>query len=198
MTNIAIIYHSTYGHTKLQAEAVLRGAQGMPAVSAKLYTVEEATARLDELDAADAIIFGCPTYMGSMSAGMKAFIEVAAKKWFTLAWKDKVAGAFTNSSSFSGDKLNTLIGLMINAMQHGMVFVGLGLLPSANKPTAMDTLSGPGPDAHNRVGSSIGPMATSFQVKPPSAPGPGDLETAELYGARVAGVTAQLLRGRNT
>lgn len=196
MTNIAIIYHSTYGHTKLQAEAVFHGAQGVPSISAKLYTVEEAATHIDELDAADAIIFGCPTYMGSMSAGMKTFIEVAAKKWYTLAWKDKVAGAFTNSSSFSGDKLNTLVGLMINAMQHGMVFVGLGLLPSANKPKDMELITGPGPDAHNRVGSFIGPMATSFQVTPPDAPSIGDLETAELYGRRVAGITAQLHRGK--
>jgi len=41
----------------------------------------------------------------NMSDDMKKFIEVAAKKWFTLAWKDKIAGSFTNSSSFSGDKL---------------------------------------------------------------------------------------------
>ena len=95
MTKIAVIYHTTYGHTKAQAEAVHRGAQSVS--SAQLYTVEEATARLDELDAADAIIFGCPTYMGNMSAGIKAFLETAAKKWFTLAWKDKVAGAFRSA-----------------------------------------------------------------------------------------------------
>ena len=145
MTKIAIIYHTTYGHTKAQAEAVHLGAQSVS--SATLYTVEEATARLDELDDADAIIFGCPTYMGSMSAGMKAFLETAAKKWFTLAWKDKVAGAFTNSSSFSGDKLNTLLGLVINALQHGMIFVGLGMMPCANRPEEMSTVSGPGPEA---------------------------------------------------
>jgi NAD(P)H dehydrogenase (quinone) len=52
---------------------------------------------------------------------MKSFIEAAAKKSFALAWKDKITGAFTNSSSFSGDKLNTLVGLVINAMQHGMI-----------------------------------------------------------------------------
>ena len=121
MQNLAIIYHSTYGHTKRQAEAVLHGAQRVPGIHARLYTVEEATSGIDEFDTADAIIFGCPTYMGSMSAGMKAFLEVAARKWFTLAWKDKIAGAFTNSSSFSGDKLNTLLGLTINAMQHGMI-----------------------------------------------------------------------------
>jgi NAD(P)H dehydrogenase (quinone) len=61
MSQIAIIYHSTYGHTKLQAEAVFRGAQSVPSITARLYTAEEAIARLDELDATDAIIFGCPT-----------------------------------------------------------------------------------------------------------------------------------------
>jgi NAD(P)H dehydrogenase (quinone) len=197
MSQIAIIYHTTYGHTKLQAEAVHRGAQSVAGASAKLYTVEEAAARLDELDAADAIIFGCPTYMGSMSAGMKGFIETAAKKWFTLAWKDKVAGAFTNSSSFSGDKLNTLLGLVINAMQHGMIFVGLGMNPAANRPDQMNTVNGPGPDAHNRVGSFVGPMAASFQVPPPGAPPKGDLETAEAYGRRVAELTARFIQGRN-
>ena len=196
MTTIAIVYHSTYGHTKLQAEAVFRGAQSVPSVNAQLYTVAEATARLDELDSADAIVFGCPTYMGNMSAGMKAFLEVSAKKWFPLAWKDKVAGAFTNSSSFSGDKLNTLVGLVINAMQHGMIFVGLGMMPSFNKPEAMNQVSGPGPDSCNRVGSFIGPMAASFQVNSPDAPCKGDIETAEMYGRRVAEITLQFVHGK--
>jgi NAD(P)H dehydrogenase (quinone) len=197
MINIAIVYHTTYGHTQLQAEAVHRGAASVSAASAKLYTVAEATARLDELDAADAIIFGCPTYMGNMSAGMKAFLETAAKKWFTLAWKDKVAGAFTNSSSFSGDKLNTLVGLVINAMQHGMIFVGLGMMPSANRPEEMNRVSGPGPEAQNRLGSFIGPMAASFQVNPPDAPPQGDLETAAAYGRRVAEIASRLAKGRS-
>jgi NAD(P)H dehydrogenase (quinone) len=175
---------------------VFRGAKGVPGVEAKIYTAEEATARLDELDGADAIIFGCPTYMGNMSAGMKAFIEAAAKKWFTLAWKDKIAGAFTNSSSFSGDKLNTLVGLVINAMQHGMIYVGLGMMPSANKPEHMGRADGPGPDAHNRVGSFMGPMSASFQVKPPEAPVQGDIETAELYGKRVAEITNRFVKGK--
>jgi NAD(P)H dehydrogenase (quinone) len=196
MATIAVIYHSLYGHTKLQAEAVLRGAQAVPGATARLYTAEEAAARIDELDAADAIVFGCPTYMGSMSAGMKAFLETAAKKWFTLAWKDKIAGAFTNSSSFSGDKVNTLVGLFINAMQHGMIFVGLGLMPSANRPEEMKRLAGPGAEAHNRVGSFIGPMAASFQVPAAEAPGQGDLETAELYGRRIAEIALRFARGK--
>jgi NAD(P)H dehydrogenase (quinone) len=63
MMKVAIIYHSTYGHTKRQAEAVLSGAQRVLDIHATLYTVEEATEAMDELDDADAIIFGCPTYM---------------------------------------------------------------------------------------------------------------------------------------
>ena len=81
-------------------------------------------------------------------------------------------------------------------MQHGMIYVSLGMLPSANRRDEMNSISGPGPEAHNRVGSSIGPMSASFQVNPPAAPGKGDLETAELYGLRIATITAQFLKGR--
>lgn len=196
MCTITVIYHSTYGHTKLQAEAVLRGVTSVQGVQGSLLTADEAAHKLNDLDGSDAIIFGCPTYMGSMSAGMKTFLEAASQKWHSSAWKDKLAGAFTNSMSFSGDKLNTLVGLFINAMQHGMIFVGLGLKPSANRPEQLNSLAGPGPEAHNRAGSFIGPMSASFQVSIPDSPGIGDIETAELYGQRVAQLTLQFTRGR--
>jgi len=196
MAKVFIIYHSGFGHTKLQAEAVHRGAAGVVGGDAHLLTTDEAAARLDELDGADAIIFGCPTYMGNISAEMKKFLEVAAKKWFTQSWKDKIAGAFTNSSSFSGDKLNTLVGLVINAMQHGMIYVGMGMYPAANAPESLNKAEGPGPEAHNRLGSFLGPMSASFQLNPPEAPVKGDIETAEAYGRRVATITLQFLKGR--
>ncbi len=197
MTSVAIVYHSGFGHTKLQAQAVARGAGSVEGVESLLLTAEEAAADIDRLDSADAIIFGSPTYMGSMSAEMKKFLEAGAAKWFTLGWKDKVAGAFTNSSSFSGDKLNTLVGLMINAMQQGMIFVSLGMHPAASDPESMNRIEGPGPEVLNRLGSYIGPMAASFQVNAGDAPGSGDLATAEAYGTRVATITQQLARGRN-
>jgi len=100
-----------------------------------------------------------------------------------------------NSSNFSGDKLNTLVGLMINAMQHGMIYVGTGMMPAPNEPDGMKTVEGPSSKAHNRASSFVGPMACSFNVKTPDAPGTGDLETAEMYGARVATIAVQL-RGK--
>jgi NAD(P)H dehydrogenase (quinone) len=196
MTSVAIVYHSGFGHTKLQAEAVARGAGSVQGVEALLLTAQEAAADIDRLDGADAIIFGSPTYMGSMSAQTKKFLEAGAAKWFNQSWKDKVAGAFTNSSSFSGDKLNTLVGLMINAMQQGMIFVSLGMHPAADDPESMNRIEGPGPQALNRLGSYIGPMAASFQVNAGDAPAAGDLATAQAYGARVATITQQLVRGR--
>jgi NAD(P)H dehydrogenase (quinone) len=196
MATVTIVYHSGYGHTKLQAEAVQQGAARVAGVEAKILTAEEAIARLDELDSSDAIIFGSPTYMGSMSAKMKEFIEVAAKKWFTMAWKDKIAGAFTNSSNFSGDKLNTLIGFVINAMQHGMIYVGTAMMPASNDQEGMKKPEGPGPDALNRYSSFVGPMASSFMLPPGQAPAAGDLETARLYGQRVAEVTLRFLKGK--
>ena len=190
MTKVAMVYHSQSGHTQIQAEAVRRGAASIEG------TAEEASARLEELDTSDAIVFGCPTYMGNVSAGMKAFQEKAMGRWFTQTWKDKIGGAFTNSTNFSGDKLNTLVGLMINAMQQGMIFVSLGMLPASNDPASMETLEGPGPDALNRVDGSIGPMATSFTAAAGEAPPKGDIGTAEAYGRRIAEITSQFARGR--
>ncbi len=196
MIKVAVIYHSGFGHTKRQAEAVLSGASSVSGIEAKLYTVAEAGEDIDVFDDAEAIIFGCPTYMGNVSADMKKFQEIAASKWFSMGWINKIAGAFTNSSSFSGDKMNTLSSLMINAMQHGMIYVGTAMFPSPNETESMESLEGPTSNAHNRVGSSIGPAASSFQVNPPQAPGAGDIATAEAYGARVANITLQLNRGR--
>ncbi len=196
MTTIVIVYHSNGGHTRLQAEAVARGATLAGAGSVVLMTAHDAAQRLEELDAADAIIFGCPTYMGNISAGMKVFMEAAVGRWFTQAWKDKIAGAFTNSTNFSGDKLNTLTGLMVNAMQQGMIYVGLGMLPATNEPDAMSHLEGPSSAALNRIDAALGPMATSFAVAAGDAPPIGDILTAQAYGQRVTAITAQFIRGR--
>ena len=55
--SIAIVYASRFGHTKMQAEAIARGASANSAVTVKLYTAGEAIERIDELDHYDAIIF---------------------------------------------------------------------------------------------------------------------------------------------
>jgi NAD(P)H dehydrogenase (quinone) len=82
--------------------------------------------------------------------------------------------------------------LVINAMQHGMIYVGLGMMPAASDRDSMNSVTGPGPEVLNRVGSFTGPMAASFQVQPGDAPPAGDIATAEAYGVRVALITLKL------
>jgi hypothetical protein len=130
MTGIVIVHHSGYGHTHVQAQAVLRGAAGVPGVTAQLLAVEALADAGGEgwsaLDAADAIIFGAPTYMAGPSAQFKAFLDATSGRWADQRWKDKLAAGFTNSAGMNGDKLATLQQLALFAMQHGMVWVGLG------------------------------------------------------------------------
>src|SRR6266700_2438460 len=108
MARIVIVYHSGYGHTAVQAEAVARGARGIAGAAVQLVKVEDADQHWPDLADADAIIFGTPTYMGSASAAVRTFMDTSSKPWAAQAWKDKIAAGFTNSASQSGDKLSTL------------------------------------------------------------------------------------------
>ncbi len=192
--NVVIVYVSRYGHTKLLAEAVAEGAREAGA-EVTLITATDAAKSLETIDRADAVIFGSPTYMGNMAWEMKAFIEAGVGRWVSRAWKDKIAGCFVNSSNFSGDKLNTQMGLMVSAMQQGMIWVSLEGLPGSNEPETADTQAGPSPEAINRVSASVGAMAASFHLRTPDAPVPGDLATAKSHGKRITEVTARFLRG---
>ncbi len=179
MTSVAIVYHSGFGHTKALAEAVAAGVQAIPGVRASLIPVAEVEAREAELDAADALIFGSPTYMGSISAEFAAFKDWTSKRWMAGAWKNKLAAGFTSSAQWSGDKQNTLMQIMTLAMQHGMVWVGLGL------PGGYSTSKGSIEDL-NRVGASIGAMAQANGDQGIEGIAASDFRTFEALGRRVA------------
>ncbi len=179
-TRIVVIYHSGYGHTKVQAEAVLAGALSVEGATAELMEADEAARSLDKIDNADAVIFGSPTYMGTVSAPFKAFMDASAGKWQSQAWRNKIAGGFTNSSSQVGDKTGTLQALSVFAAQHGMIWVGLDLLPGNNASDGSD-------DNINRMGASLGAMAQSLADQGPDVmPPEADRQTAHYYGARIA------------
>jgi NAD(P)H dehydrogenase (quinone) len=171
---VAVVHHSGYGHTTALADAVARGASRVPGAQVRSFTAEEAQANLDVLDRADAHVWGSPTYMAGIAWPMQRFFEATSGRWAAQAWKDKLAAGFTNSGSVNGDKLATLQHMVLVAMQHGMHWVGLGLLPG-------------GDGQPNRLGSFIGAMAHSpHGAVAESAPPPADRVTAELLGERVA------------
>jgi NAD(P)H dehydrogenase (quinone) len=185
MANIAIVFHSGFGHTAVQAQAVARGAQSANGSKVDLVPVQEVDQHWDTLDAADAIIFGSPTYMGSVSAPMKEFMDKSSKVWQQQTWRNKIAAGFTNSASWSGDKLNSLVTMGIFAMQHGMIWVGLDLLPGNNHSKGS-------PQDLNRVGGFFGAMAQSNADQGPDVVPPvADQKTAEHLGKRVAELAAK-------
>lgn len=180
---IAIIYHSGYGHTKVVADRVALGAKRvLPGVIT--LTSEEAYSRLTELTEAETLVFGSPTYFGTVSAEFKKFMEATGNIWAKQEWKNKLAAGFTNSSSTNGDKLNTLVNLSLFAAQHGMLWIPLGLLPKYDQ-------DGKQLAEHNGMASYLGLMTLSdnshHQFNEPA-----DLLTAELFGKRIAEITLQL------
>lgn len=190
MSTVAVIYHSGYGHTAKLASAVADGARAVGGTQVHLVSVDQIDQHWGNLEAADAIIFGSPTYMGSVSAPFKAFMDASSKVWFEQKWKDKLAAGFTNSGSPSGDKLNTLIQLAVFAAQHSMIWVSAGMMPGGNTTKSK-------PDEPNRIGSYLGVMAQSLvDAGPDIAPPPVDLETAKALGRRVGELARQYRVGR--
>jgi NAD(P)H dehydrogenase (quinone) len=191
---VTVVYHSGYGHTRVQAEAVRTGAAAVAGTEVHLVAVEalaEDSAAWQHLDDADAIILGCPTYMAGPSAPFKAFMDSTSGRWAEQAWKDKVAAGFTNSAGMNGDKLHTLASLSLFAMQHSMVWVGLGLLPG-------NITAAGSPEDLNRLAGFLGAMAQSnADVGPESAPAGSDVRTAAHLGRRVAELARRWASGRS-
>ncbi|MEO0455626.1 MAG: flavodoxin family protein [Cyanobacteria bacterium P01_A01_bin.114] len=196
MATVAVVYFSGQGHTQAMADAIAEGAQSVAGTSATVLRItgEQIQAGrwkddsiMGQLNQADAIVFGTPTYMGGVAGQFKCFIDAASEVWFQLGWKNKIAGGFTHSGSLSGDKQGTLIYLSVNAFQHGMIWVGAADMPS--EYVGQD-------DEVNRLGSFMGVMG---QSAPDMSGGEiqmhsGDLKSAKLYGQRIAEATQRWLK----
>lgn len=191
MAIIKVVFHSGSGNTKALAEAVHAGAAssgdselleivGSQIVEGRFKDDEF----LNKLDAADAIIFGSPTYMGMVSGQMKCFLDATSSRWMGGSWKSKLAAGFTTSLGLSGDKQSTLSYLVTVASQHGMIWV------SSDTPNGL--FSGESmEEATNRLSSGIGVMSqVNFGAE--FKPSNGDLKTGHLLGERVAKLAATL------
>lgn len=188
MPTVSIIYFSGSGHTAKLAEAVQKGAASVAGVTTHLLAINgddivKGRYKNDDvfakLDSSDAIIFGSPTYMGGPAAQFKAFADACGGKWYTNAWRDKIAAGFTVSQGASGDKLSTLHYFFTLAMQLGMIWIGLPELPMNDKGI-------------NRLSSYSGVMAQAGQEAPDVAPNAQDKLTGEILGKRVAEYSVRL------
>lgn len=177
MKKIVIIFSSGYGHTRKLAKHIATGASLASQCEVEVFELQDnETIPWDKLAAADAIIFGSPTYMGTVSARFKDFMDQSGQIWLKQPWKNKLAAGFTISTSPSGDKSGTLNSLMVFAMQHGMLWIGQSELGDPKNDNEHSI---------NRAGGWVGLMATSNPDKE-KVLFAGDIKTAELFGQRIA------------
>jgi NAD(P)H dehydrogenase (quinone) len=184
MAQVAIIFHSGIGHTAAAAEAIQQGVASVDGAAASLHRIQDDQITegrwsdesiMGALSAADAIVFGAPTYMGMVSWQFKAFADATAPMWMSSAWKDKLAGGFTASGFPSGDKVVTLHYLATLAAQLRMIWVG---------PSDMSSrLTGDGRNI-DQWGYYLGVGVVGGQPGQPT--NEGDLATCTAYGARLA------------
>ncbi|MDF1809466.1 MAG: flavodoxin family protein [Phycisphaerales bacterium] len=181
MIRVVVVYHSGFGHTKAIAESVVQGVGAVDGVDVEILNVDDIPKLEDDgnnqaewqsLNNANAIVFGSPTYMGSVSAAFKGFMDQTGGLWFKRRWIDKVAAGFTVGGGLSGDKQSTLQAMHTMACQHGMIWVSMGI--------------GVGEEGVDRLSSSIGMMAQSENAPADQTPPREDHLTAERFGERVA------------
>ena len=175
---MCVVYHSPYGHTEKVAQYIAQGAEQM---GANVHLMAVDTPQWELLDQADVIVMGCPTYMGSLSAALKQFMETSSKRWLARAWQGKIAAGFTNGGGLSGDKLAVLQQINLFAMQHGMLWAGLPFMPT-----------GRGSLEINRMSSFLGLMTQSDNASVEVTPPAGDLKTAHQFGQYLAQLRATI------
>lgn len=173
---MAVVYHSAYGHTARVAQAIVDGANQLENMDANLISVEHMDHyKWELLDQSDVLVFGSPTYMGSVTGQFKLFMDATSSRWIARSWSGKLAAGFANSGGLSGDKLAALQQICLFAMQHGMVWSGLPLMSQGHETTDL-----------NRLASFLGLMTQSDNLPVAQTPPVGDIETAHWFGRHLA------------
>jgi NAD(P)H dehydrogenase (quinone) len=200
---ILVVYYSMYGHILQLARAVAEGAGAVAGAEVMLRRVEEfpsvrdqiqaslhgrlveeqqkdiPVCTLEDLEAADGIIFGTPTRYGNMTAQMKALFDSTVGLWAKGALEGKPAGVFTSSATTHGGQETTLLTMMVPILHLGMLIVGV--------PYSVPGML----HAEARGGTPYGP-STIAGGRNELSPTPEDLNIARALGRRVAEVTRKL------
>ena len=204
MAKIHVIFYSMYGHVHQLAEAVADGARQVGGSEVKLFQVAELVpdavleksgakqaragfaqlpvATVDDLAAADAIVFGTPTRFGNMAAQMRNFLDQTGGLWAKGALIGKVGSVFVSTATQHGGQETTITSFHHTLIHHGMVIVGVPY--SCTGLTVLDQVSGGTP-----YGAST--LAGSDGKRQPTA---NELDIARFQGRHVAEIAAKLTR----
>jgi NAD(P)H dehydrogenase (quinone) len=200
--NVLVVYYSLYGNIHRMAEAVAEGAREVkganvtmrrvpetlsPEVLAKMGALEAQKSMahvpictVDELGAADAVLFGTPTRFGNMCGQMRQFLDATGRLWLKGALVGKVGSVFASSSTQHGGQESTILSFHITLLHHGMIIVGL---PYAFQgQMKMDEIAGGSP-----YGASTITGGDNSRM-----PSENELAAARYQGRHVASIAAKL------
>ena len=202
MTQILVVYYSSYGHIEQMAYAQAEGARRVAGVQAIVKRVAELVPpdvaaasgfRLDqkaplaepgELERYDAIIFGTPTRFGNMAAQMRNFLDQTGGQWARGALVGKIGSVFCSTASQHGGQETTITSFHTTLLHHGMVIVGL---PYTFKDlSTMREITGGTPYGASCV------TGAGDELRMPTAL---ELEMCRYQGEHVAQITDQYRRG---
>ena len=202
---ILVVYYSMYGHVLKLARAAAAGAQTVAGAEVVLRRVQELDSNLsklqgskhaqaalaqqqdipiatiDDLRAADGVIFGTPTRFGNMCAQMKQYFDGAAELWLQETQEGKPAGVMVSTATTHGGQETTCLTMMAPLLHLGFIIVGVPY----STPGMLHT--------EGRGGTPYG-ASTVAGGKNDLEPAPEDLVIASALGRRVADV-AKKLRG---
>ena len=199
---VLILYYSTYGHVHKMAEAVAAGVGEVGGAEAVLRRVPETlppeviekmgaveaqktmdhipVATVDELAAADAVIFGTPTRFGNMCGQMRQFLDATGQLWAQGALVGKVGSVFTCSATQHGGQESTILSFHISLLHHGFVIVGLPYAFQGQMRT--DEITGGSPYGASTIAGGSGERM----------PSDNELDAARFQGKHVAEIASKL------
>jgi NAD(P)H dehydrogenase (quinone) len=173
---VLVVYYSLRGNTERFAQGVAEGAGRVPGTAVVVKRVEKVTK--EDLQAADAIALGCPTYFGNVPGTMKVIIDDWNWKW-KVDFTDKVGGAFSTGAGQVGGKEFVVVSLLMFMLNNRMVVAG--------------------PLYQDEEGEDIWAEAGAAAMTGPLDPGvgPKELDAAARLGDRLARLAKKLQSPRN-
>jgi NAD(P)H dehydrogenase (quinone) len=199
---VLIVYYSLYGHVAAMAQAVAEGVDQVPGMVGVLRRVPETlpaevidkmgateaqkalshvpTCTLDDLEEADAIIFGTPTRFGNMCGQMRQFLDSTGQLWMRGGLVGKPGGVFCSTATQHGGQETTLMSFIHTLLHHGMVIVGLPY--SFAGQMRIDEITGGSPYGATTIAGGDGSRM----------PSENELEAARFQGRHIADITRKL------
>ena len=199
-----VVFYSTYGHIYQMAEAVAEGVKQVNGAEVELRRVPETlpdgvleqmgavdaqkafshipVCTVDELAAADAVIFGTPTRFGNMCGQMRQFLDATGQLWANGSLVGKVGSVFASSATQHGGQESTILSFHITLLHQGFVIVGL---PYAFQgQMRVDEITGGSPYGATTIAGGDGSRM----------PSENELEAARFQGNHVAEIASKLAK----